>query len=309
MPDIQDINLPEMKQTIKLFFPDCPISDDKSVTELFVKRELFSTQKDIIPYLQTMFFEEHLVEIQIDQTTRIFFTQLEDELPEPVKDKSEIKIEIEEPDYEPGSYLKTADSFLIAPLTPALGNAQIRNSKQLVVRFFTGTIAIELGCYFSEQTIVRGIPLLRLSFPIIGRINRNFRSFRVKAIQSVDAKVCLLTSNPVKASEEYFQIVDVSSDGLAFQMPGDHLEFQLGEEIKINVAVAGAQDLEVGGNIRHISKVREAKGYKIICGMQFDLETRSLAADLEKLAAAIQRLHLREISEKTSEFEGINFIR
>ena len=43
--------------------------------------EILSNVEDIIPYLQTALLEEHLIEVDIGQLTRDFFTQITDDEP------------------------------------------------------------------------------------------------------------------------------------------------------------------------------------------------------------------------------------
>jgi hypothetical protein len=308
MKDLSEVEIAAIKQCALSYFPDCHFTDDNSSLETKDRNEILFQQKKFLSYLQTIFFEEHLIEVQLDQATRIFFAYIVDDLPDPDDEEIEGDTIIEKTVYELGSYLKTAESFLITPVTPGIGNPLIRNSKKIVIRYFSGTTAIELGCTFRMQDTVQDAPVLRISFPIIGRINRNFRSFRVKALPSVEAKVCV-TSNSSAIPATFYQIVDVSAEGLAFEVPVDCNFFEVGRVVNLSVMVEGHDTQHVCGNIRNITKVRHSKGYKNICGVQFDLETRALAADLEKLAAAIQRLHLRELAEKTADMDGVDLIR
>ena len=215
MGALPESQVKEIQSLAHSFFPDCRFIDPESL-ETHDKGEIFHAKDKILPYLQTIFFEEHLVEIQVDQITRIFFAHIADDLPELIEEEEDgdDEVVIVEPEYEAGSYLKKLDSFLLTPLTPGIGNAQVRNSQQLIVRFFTGTIAIELGCHFRDQTMVRDIPVLRFEFPVIGRVNRQFRSFRVKAVTSIDAKACFNRSTENSVSEMRYPIVDVSAEGL-----------------------------------------------------------------------------------------------
>lgn len=309
MSDPVENEIESKKSLAYTYFPDVRFVEDSTTLETQDKGEVFYKKDQILPYLQTIFFEEHLLEIQVDQTTRIFFAHISDDLPEMVEDDQDGEIVIVEPDYESGSYLKKLDNFLLTPLTPGIGNGQIRNSKHLLIRFFTGTTAIELGCTFREQGAVRENPVLRIDFPVIGRVNRNFRSFRIKAVPTIDAKVCIRRMEDNAVSELLYQIVDVSAEGLAFQMPADHPPFQLHQLLKFSIMVSGITDLEVVANVRHTTKARDKNGLKVICGVQFDLETRALAAELEKMAATVQRLHLREIAERTANMDGISLIR
>lgn len=309
MVELASKEITDVKSLAVSYFPDIIFTDEASL-ETKDKGEIFSTADQVLPYLQTIFFEEHMVEIQINETTRIFFAHITDELPDLIEEEDDDgELVIVEPEYEAASYLKRKDSFLLTPLTPGIGNAQIRTSKRLIVRFFTGTIAIELGCSFREQTSIRDIPVLRVNFPVIGRVNRQFRSFRIKALPSINAKVRIERRGDSSISEILYPIIDVSAEGLAFQMPSDHPPFQTGQDLRVTVSVEGIKGLEVSGNVRHVTKARDNSGLKVSVGMQFDLETRALAADLEKLAATIQRLHLRQVSENTADLEGVSLIR
>lgn len=78
----------------------------------------------------------------------------------------------------------------------------------------------------------------------------------------------------------------------------DNPPFKVGDNIRLSIRGKGLAELNIGATIRHITGVRDKEGYKYICGVRFALETRALAADIEKLAAAIQRIHIRELSEK-----------
>lgn len=97
--------------------------------------------------------------------------------------------------------------------------------------------------------------------------------------------------------------------GLTFQVPTSKPVFEVGETISFEIHAAGVESLEITGVIRHISNVRDKKGRKIVCGLQFDLETRSLAAQIERLTAAIQRLQLREIAERTAFLKGVRIMK
>ncbi len=301
--------LNEIKSLAHSYFPDIRFTDDSTTLDTRDRGEVYHENVRILPYLQTVFFEEHLVEVQVDQTTRIFFAHITDDIPDLIEEEENGEIVVVEPDYEVGSYLKKFDHFLLTPLTPGIGNAHLRNSKKVVVRFFSGTTAIEFGCNFRDQITVREAPVLRLNFPVICRINKKFRSFRIKAVSTIDARVRIKQKEDAGVSELHYQIVDISPEGVAFQMPADHPPFQMSQTIGLTVMVSGVSDLEVSGNVRHVTKARDKKGMKTVCGVQFDLETRALAADLEKIAAAVQRLHLRELSEQTANMEGITFIR
>jgi hypothetical protein len=299
----------DVKDLLHSYFPDTKLHDETETTEQIDSGEILSQPDQILPYLQTIFFEEHLLELQLDQSTRIFFTNLLDDIPEIGELESDEEDDGNSSEYEIGSYLKEADSFVITPLNPGVGNARIRACKQVVVRFYMGATAVELGCTFRGQDMLENIPVLRLNFPVIGRVNRNYRTFRVKVITGVDARVCILRPMLSDASERLHQIDDVSTLGLAFLLKTKEQNFDVGDNISFEVQVPGLNNLELEGIVRHISNARGSKGVMKLCGVQFDLETRALATEIERMAASVQRLQLREIAEKTAFLRGVRLVK
>jgi len=90
------------------------------------------------------------------------------------------EMELQQPEYSTGDYLKLMNHLICLPLEPGMGNLHIRNSQRVMIRFFTSTSAIELGTFFQDLALVQDLPVLRLSFPVIGRQVRGARSFRAK---------------------------------------------------------------------------------------------------------------------------------
>ncbi len=293
----------ELKTLLVSYFPDIRLVTDPLTLETEDNGEILHRQDQLLHYLQKAFFEEHLLEIQIDKSTRIFFAKILDDLPDLEEQLNNGQMIIVDPDYDQGSYLKEFESLVLTPLTPGIGNAHIVNSQQIICRYFSGTNAIEFGCTFSKRDSVRDIPVQRLNFPIIGRVNKNYRSFRVKAISSLAANVLLKRAQAAGETFRY-PIVDVSALGLGFETADINLSFEIGEMVDLTIQVPEFTELAVRGSIRHVSKVRDSQSYKNICGVQFDLETRSLAAEIEKIAAAIQRMRIRENAEKISPYQG-----
>ncbi len=306
--DVSETTSQEIQGLLHSYFPDVKLNNKAIIEEINAGVILYKPEQ-ILPYLQTVFFEEHLLEMQLDQTTRIFFTNILDDNPALKSGKDEEDALVECDDYEMGSYLKETGTFVLAPLTPRIGNARIRTCKEVVVRFFIGTKAVELGCAFQGQDMLDNTPVLRFDFPKIGRINRNFRPYRVKVVSGVDAQICIQGARSDKTKEKIYQIYDVSNTGMAFQVPKENQEFEIDEKIRFQTHVFGLSDIEIVGIIRHSYIVRGPKEYFTIYGVQFDLKTRSLAEKIEQVAAAIQRLQLREIAERTAYLRGIRLIR
>ncbi len=303
------IDYQKVTEQLDSYFPDTLLVKDSLDFKTEDGTEILVGPDKILPYLQTILFEEHLIEIQLDFTTRLFYAHLLDDLPDLLESELEGELVLEEPDYENGSYLKSCANIAITALTPGMGNVKIQTSNQVTVRFFSGTSAIEMGSSFVKRDTIRGVPVLRLSYPHIGRVNRSYRPFRVKSISTIDAVVDINTESSSKSKGNLYQVVDISAMGIAFTILNDASSFVVGEEISMEVKVPGVNDLALSGTIRHISRTRSLKGYQNICGVQFDLKTRSIAADIERLVAAIQRLQLREISNRTASLSGVRLIK
>lgn len=296
----------DIQALLRSYFTDAKLNDEALGKEQIGACTILSRPDQFLSYLQTVFFEEHLLELQFDQSPRVFITNIIDDSSDVVGgEKNEDGSGSE---YEIGSYLKAADSFLLAPLTPGIGNVHIRSCKLVVVRFYMGSTAVELGCTFRGQDIVGGVPVLRFDFPEIGRVNRIYRIFRVKVVSGIDAQICILRPTSGDNPEIYL-LEDISPLGLAFQVPTKKKNFEVGENVRFKVQLAGTSDLEISGMVRRIFNGRDAKGCKDIVGVQFDLETRSLAAKIEQLTAMIQRQQLRKISEKIADMRGVRLIK
>jgi hypothetical protein len=310
MKDYDTDKLKVIKELLYYTFPDSQI-DEEQIPILKTQNNeqiLFGPEK-ILPYLQTIFFEEHMVELQIDHSTRFFSAHILDDIPffeERGENGEDVLVD---PEYEPGSYLKNAETVLLTPLTPGIGNSLIRSCKQIILRIFMGTVAIELGCTFQKQDSVQEKPVLRINFPIIGRINKTYRPFRVKTTSTIEAYVCVENPDSSSIPEICYEMVDISAMGLAFQVDADKSPYEVGENIKFSVRVKDSNELTICGSVRRITKVRNKQGIKNICGIKFDLETRALAANVEQLTAAIQRLQLRELAEKISDLRGVKLVR
>ncbi len=307
--DMSSTDYQEVSEQIYTYFPDCRVNSGSLDFETEDGSEILIGPEKILPYLQTILFEEHLVEIQLDFTTRLFFANLLDDLPDMVEKEIDGEVLVQDCDYIKGSYLKIYKDIVLTALTPSMGNVKIQSSNQVIVRFFSGTSAIELGTTYRKRGTVNGVPVLRLEYPQIGRVNRSYRPFRVKAVSTVQAEICINDEKSPKGGKYFYQVVDISAMGLAFTVPSDLPPYASGESITMEIKVPDINNLNLKGTIRHISKVRGRKGYQSICGVQFDLETRSIASDIERLVAAIQRLQLREMADRTGSLEGVHLIK
>ncbi len=275
-----------------LYFPD---TVEKGETE----EDVLLGKEAILPYLQTLFFEERLIEIQIDQSSRIFFATLWDDSPEPVEEEVDGELHIRESEYQAGSYLQEMTHINISPMEPAMGNIHIHHAKILTLRFYTGTTAVELGTDFHKKVTLKGEHLLRLNFPSVGKILRNHRPFRAKVPQDKELGVVVSPLDEPTASRDY-RLVDLSPNGLSFGGKKIPYGFQEGELLNLCLVPSGSEPIEVRGVVRHMAKIRTKEGNLEICGVQFELESRRLEAQLEAFYADLQRVFLRSLNERSA---------
>lgn len=310
MKDTDHNQLLNKEALIKSFFPDHQRAREQDAASSQPHTEqIFVESTDILPYLQTIFFEEHFVEVQLDHVTRIFFAYMIDDDPTEGKTDEQITIVDSEQNREPGAYLKNMESLLLTPLSPGIGNAYVRASKQVLLRYFTGTVEVELGCHFQQQDVVQGIPVLRFAYPEICRTTKINRPYRVKIVSTVEAKIQVLSPARSDTAAEDFTVIDISVLGTAFQSQLTDTLFELGDNITLAIKVKNIKDLKVSGIVRRVTGLRNRSGYVTIYGVQFDLESRALAAEIEQMVSAIQRLHLRELANRMSHFRGVRIMR
>ncbi len=297
-----------VQKKLSLFFPE----DNYSFTNQAVDDGLESTDfmvkpVTILPFLQTALLDDKILEVEMDGMTRVYFSRIYDELPELEEIELEDgEISLEEPEYAAGDYLKLMNHIICLPLEPGMGNVTIRNSQKVVLRLFTSSMAIELGTFFQDLAVVRGLPVLRLSFPIIGRKVKGNRVFRAKVTLEMD--FTLFIKGKKKRPDIKTHAIDICSDGMSFEIQKEEQKLFREDEIcSIQFILNGEPLTKVNGTVRHNSKIREKKGIQYRIGVQFDLPTRSLAATIETLVATVQRIHLQELSD-LSEESGIDLI-
>ena len=188
-----------------------------------------------------------------------------------------------------------------------MGNLQVRNSQRITLRLFTSTTAIELGTFFQNLATVRGLPVLRLAFPVIGRQVRGTRAFRAKVTLKMD--LTLFIKGKEQRPDIQTHPIDISVNGMSFEIQKKEQGlFKENDICSIKFILNGETVTKVNGKICHTSKIRAQKGIQYNCGVQFDLPTRALAATVETLVATVQRAHLQELSDKSEE-SGITLIK
>ncbi len=302
--------LGNVEKNLSLFFPQDSYSFTQQAIEDGMESGDFLTKSaQILPYLQTAFFDEKLLEIELDGMTRVYFSRINDDIPELEEDEDEDgELLLIEPDYVKGDYLKLMTHLICLPLEPGMGNLQIRNSQKVLIRFFTSTLAIELGTVFEDLAVVQGIPVLRLAFPFIGRQVRGARAFRAKVPKGMNFTL-LIKGKRNKRPDIKTIPLDISSAGMSFEIQKEEQNlYREDETCHIRFFLDGELHVKVNATVRHISKVRDKRSIQYRCGVQFDLPTRSLAASIETIVAAVQRAHLKELSEKAEE-SGFELIK
>ncbi|SHO51318.1 PilZ domain-containing protein [Desulfopila aestuarii] len=284
----------EVTRNISIFFPGGCFPQDGDFSSGDAS-EYLTEKSEILPYLQTLLFEERLVGVQIEHQTRHFYTSLVDELPDLVQLNDVISVD---PDHEPGAYLKKLSHINLAPLEPVAGNLLIRQSKFMVLEFYTGTTSVELGTFFIKIAQKRGEQVVQCAFPILARITRNARPFRAKTHKDYQSFIKILIG-PREFLQQEFSLIDLSARGLAFGSDVPLEAISMGSRLKVAVDCRSSEPIEVNAVVRHLARARKHNKATYVCGIEFDLETRALAAMIEQKFTVLQRTFIRALREET----------
>ena len=286
---------------LNLFFGDINYSQDMLQEELDTG-DVFYKPADVLPFLQTALMDEKFVEVEMSGITQVYFTKIHDHPPERAEEEEE-----ERDKYNRGDYLKKMAHLITLPLEPGMGKYSIRYADRIVLRFFTSAYAVELGTFYQSQEIIEELPVLRLDYPVIGRIVRGSREYRAKVPKKMDIKVMIIGKRRKQTITT--NLLNISVSGFAFAIKKEQQnDFIVDEERTMEIIINGFMELRVQATIRHISKIRGRHGTEYICGVQADLVTRALAARLEEIVAAVQRAHLRELAQLSTE-SGIKLVK
>lgn len=294
-----------VRKSLSLFFP-AMASPDRDIEGLLQEGNIFYQAVDILPYLQTALFDEKVIEVELNNEARVYFSRIHDDLPDPIPTDIGGETVMMEPEYTTGDYLKSMTHIISLPLEPGIGNLNIRGTNHILLRVFTSSYAVELGTFFQDLAQVRELPVLRLAFPVIGRVVRGAREFRAKVPKKMDLEILVMGKR--KRESVRAKIVDISVSGLSFSIKKQQQEcFLVNETRTFEFIQDGMMVVRLNGNIRHLSKIRGKKGTEYICGVKFDLVTRALSEKIGTIVAAVQRAHLKELSDK-SLASGLNLI-
>ena len=288
-------------ERLNLFFSDSTYSL-YNLEEALDNGEIFYKPSDILPFLQTALMDEKFIEVEMGGITQLYFSRLFDQPPQSQTSDGETAI-----DYGAGDYLKKYSHLITLPLEPGMGNYNIRYSNKLVLRFFTSAYAVELGTFYQDQDHVEGLPVLRLDYPVIGRIVRGSREYRAKVPLEMNMELVVIG----KRKKQTFttRLVNISVSGFAFSIEkNQQRDFIEGENRSLEIFIDDNSALKLKASVRHVSKIRGKKGTEFLCGVQADLVTRAVAARLEEIVALVQRAHLRELVEISQE-SGIPMLK
>jgi hypothetical protein len=300
-------SLQNILNKLTFFFPNSPDYTLQSVEEGLEGGEILIQDKEILPYLQTAFFDDKIVEVELNGIPRVYFSRIHDHPPELEEVEEDGEIVLKEPDYKSGDYLQEMTRLISLPLEPGMGNIYIRNSQKVVLRLFTNKYALELGTFCEEMILVRELPVLRLSFPTICRMVPEMRAFRAKVPTTLNLLV--IVPETTTMLDMYCKAVEISAAGMSFLIQkNEQQHFRIGESRSLQLVLDDLLHARVNGIVRHVSKIRGKNGTEFRCGIQFELTTRALVASIESLVATIQRSHLQELTLKSEEI-GINLIR
>lgn len=318
----------ELIRQLNRFFPRHGYSESDVETGL-ANGEIFTDKETILPFLQTALVDEKVLEVELDAIPNTHFSRLKDDLPEDEEDPDVVEEldklnrpaepqktnpsggnneppEAEEDSYQQGDYLMAKDHLVILPLEPGLGNLHLRHSNFIVLRMFINTHAVEFVTTFEALAKVGDLPVLRLSFPLLARKIFNIREFRAKVPDSLNfvADIEIDEDLPVEETSP----VDISIKGMAFAVSKQQQKnFILGATHSLKLYLNDELLVMLNGQIRHLSKVRKKRSIEYVCGIEFDLSTKTLCAVIESIVTSVQRAHLKELAAK-SDAMGINLI-
>jgi hypothetical protein len=280
----------------------CANSSKGYLAYLMKEHNIISEPNRIQRHLQTALLEEEVVELQMQDRSRTFFTHLVDEIP-PLEEITEEdgSIILQEPEYQEGSYLQRRELLLIAPMEPVNGNGLIRNSQQVFFRFPIGTNSLECESHFLTIQTVRGKPFIALEFPLSCLELSQRRYFRTKVLTKDLAHVIVRLPDNDTAT---CPLLDIGVNGLAFENPWLPFRLPLGLPLILVLQIPNFPDLHLSAVVRGLIKCRDKKDCHAVnfrCGVQFSVEDVQVANQLERAVAALQREHLRILRERADE--------
>ncbi|MBF0609956.1 MAG: PilZ domain-containing protein [Magnetococcales bacterium] len=271
--------------------------------------DLIKDTTQVVRYIEKALADGENVEVTINDRTRIYFSYFLDHLPEaipatpaagadtPPTPASE-GTQANYPPYQPYSYLREKNHLLIAPLSPAMGNALIRSSKEVDLRFFQGVKSLEFSVRFEGTLILREEPVLKLSFPREMRMIRKRRHYRAPCTEGANLQVFLK-----KIKENIpIRIVDMSVGGLGFcYNVQDPEEFPIGSLLNLELTCPLFEKLKISAFVRNVGRAGTKDGCEKNSGkvgVQFDIPNETIAMHIEETVAFMQREYLQSLQAR-----------
>jgi c-di-GMP-binding flagellar brake protein YcgR len=279
----------------ELFFPGDSCGEEEFAENLAAGNIITDPDK-IINLLKDALNDETILEVQLEDLTRVFFCRVLDHLPDLEEKDVDGIIMMVEPEYTTANYLKEQKNIIITPLEPSIGNFLVSMVNRVLIRILSDRCAFELGCRFIKKTRVRGMPVLQCSFPFVVRKIKDSRPYRVKIPQEME----LLSQVARRGKRKGFDscLINISAEGLMMVNPqGKHSDLKEEENISMELYWPHGQSLILHARIVHICQLRDKQGIQYCFGVKFDLSTRALAREIEQLVASVQRARLRKLSD------------
>jgi hypothetical protein len=295
----------DIQRKLQLYFPGEQFSA-KTVEEDLANGVVLSGKVAILPYLQSALLDEKVIEVQLDGMPMVYFSRLKDDIPDPVEIEVDGKTLLALPETEEGEYLTAMSHVVTLPIEPGLGNLHLRYSRNIVLRMFTSNFAVEMVTTFDDLAQVQDVPVLRLAFPELARIVRNVREFRAKVPESMNFMLSMAIDD--ESPEMETRPVNISIRGLTFAVKKKEQKlFKIQSVYSLKLFVDDELLIRIDGTIKHLSRIRKRLGIEYTCGIEFDFRTKTQNAVIESIVALVQRVHLKELAEKSAA-TGINLI-
>lgn len=283
----------------------------------------------IVLWLTKAAKEEEKVEVVVDDHSRVYFAYFMDMLPDvpesplptptdpPVAADAAAVIPLDgkilkvksAPTHvvhapvsgESFAYIKERQNLLIAPLIPAIGNARIRTSQEVILRFFQGVKAIEAPVTFISTKEIQGEPAILLTFPKYCRVFRKRRHYRAKSTPEV---VLTLTIQRQDAVPIQVNLIDISVGGLACCFSEVEEGLQVGDVLRVEIRLPEMEPIRVIAYVRNLGRATTKEGCRKgegRCGVQFDVINEALALQISEVVSYVQRGYLQSLQEKRSD--------
>ncbi len=316
--------MPERIQRLfKEFFPTVEMSSEE-FEEALDDGHILTEKEAILRYVQAALLDGKVLEVRHDGLPGKYFTRLKDWEPTEGDDESEgaeegeaqeIDLaeadssegegeEKEKADYMEGDYLLTMTHVFAFPVEPPIGNMLLRDSKVICIRMSISSFYVEFGTTFLKQENVGGAVAHKLAFPSIARMVRTDKVYRAKVTDSMPFTVVL----EIGKEEIPVEPVNISIKGITIAIEKEQQElFVEGETMNLHFSIEGENLAPVSSFVRQSMKIRNKTGVQHLCELEFHLRNLTETGIVESTVAKVQRVHLKELAEKSDVF-GVDLV-